>query len=79
MYLREHRFAVLGNHGALVTVERYKVTVKGLLWMLQDVEQFRGAPLVDTPKVSWNQRPSDGYEQTKESVNYKSKRKPIQR
>lgn len=60
MYLCEHRFAVLGHHGALVTVERHKVTVEGLLWMLQNIEQLSGAPLKNTSKVSWNQRPTDG-------------------
>lgn len=33
-YLGEHRFSILGHHSALVTVERHKVTVKGLFRML---------------------------------------------
>lgn len=65
-YLCEHGFAVLGHHGALVAVERHKVTVEGLLWVLQNVEQLGGPAFKNTPKVAWNQRPADGCRQTSE-------------
>lgn len=59
-HLREHGFAILGHHGALVAVEWHKVTVERLLWVLQNIEQLSGASLENTPKVSWNQRPANG-------------------
>lgn len=58
--LCEHGFAVLGDHGALVAVQRHKVTVEGLLRVLQNIEQLGGAALKNTSKVSWDQSPADG-------------------
>lgn len=62
-HLREHGFPVLSHHGALVAVEGDKVTVEGLLRVLQNVEQLSGAPFENAPKVSWNQCPADGCRQ----------------
>lgn len=59
-HLREHGFAILGDHGALIAVKGHKITVEGLLGMLQHVEKLSGAPFKNTPEVSWDQRPANG-------------------
>ena len=60
VYLCEHGLAVLGDHGALVTVQGHKVTVEGLLGVLEHVEQLSGAPFEDTPEVARDQGPANG-------------------
>lgn len=60
VYLCKHGLAVLGDHGALVTVQGHKVTVEGLLGVLEHVEQLSGAPFKDTPEVARDQGPANG-------------------
>lgn len=36
--------------------------------MLQHVEQLGGTPLENTPEVSWNQRPADGWKVEKKNI-----------
>lgn len=58
-YLGEHGFAVLGDHGALVTVQRDKVVVEGLLGVLEHVVELCGPPFKDAAEVTGNQSPAD--------------------
>lgn len=58
-HLCEHWLSILGDHGALVTVEGDKVIVEGLLRMFQHIVELSGTALKYTPEVSWNQRPAN--------------------
>lgn len=58
-HLCEHGLAVLGDHGALITVEGDKVAVEGLLGVFQHVVELSGAPFEYTPEVPRNQRPAN--------------------
>lgn len=58
-HLCEHGFPILGDHGALITVEGDKIIVEGLLGMFQHIVEFSGTTLKYTPEVPWNQRPAN--------------------
>lgn len=74
-YLCKHRFAILGHHGALVTVKGHKVTMKGLLWMLQNIEELSGTPLKDTSEVPRNQRSANGCRQNASKLDLKDQKR----
>lgn len=58
-YLGEHGLAVLGDHGALVTVQRDKVVVEGLLGVLEHIVELCGPPFEDAAEVARNQSPAN--------------------
>lgn len=58
--LCEHGFSILGDHGALVAVQRDKVVVERLLGMFEYVVELSSSALKYTPEVPRNQRPADG-------------------
>lgn len=50
-HLCEHGLSILGDHGALITVEGDKVIVEGLLGMLQHIVELSSTTLKYTPEV----------------------------
>lgn len=58
-YLGEHGLAVLGDHGALVAVQRDEVVVEGLLGVLEHIVELCGPPFEDTAEVARNQSPAN--------------------
>lgn len=67
-YLGEHGFAVLGDHGALVTVQRDEVVVEGLLGVLEHVVELRGPPFKDAAEVTRNQSPADRWSRRRRKI-----------
>ena len=62
-YLSEHGFAVLGDEGSLIAVERYHLLrVEHLLGMLQYDLHVRDAPLEYTPEITGYKSPSYSYQ-----------------
>lgn len=60
-HLCEHGLSILGDHGALITVQGDKVIVEGLLGMFQHIVELSGAAFEYTPKVPRNQRPANRF------------------
>lgn len=60
-HLCEHGFPILGDHRALIAVQRDKVVVERLLRMLEYVVELSCSTLKYTPEVPRNQRPADRY------------------
>lgn len=60
-HLCEHWFSILGDHRALIAVQRDKVVVERLLRMLQHIVELRSSTLEYTPEVPWNQRSANSF------------------
>lgn len=58
-YLGEHGLAMLGDHGALVAVQRDKVVVEGLLGVLEHVVELCGPSFKDAAEVTGYQSPAN--------------------
>lgn len=58
-YLCKHWLPVLGDHGALITVQGDAGVVEGLLGVLEDVVELGDAPLEHRAEVTGDQRPAD--------------------
>lgn len=58
-YLCKHWLPVLGDHGALITVQGDAGVVEGLLGVLEDVVELGDAPLEHCAEVTGDQRPAD--------------------
>ena len=58
--LGKHRFAMLGHHAALVTVEGNKVAVECFLGVLKYIVELCSTPLKDAAEVAWDQGPANG-------------------
>lgn len=67
-YLGEHGFAVLGDHGALVTVQRDEVVVEGLLGVLEHVVELCGPSFKDAAEVTGNQSPADRWSRKRRKI-----------
>lgn len=59
-YLCKHGLPVLGDHGALVTVQGDAGVVERLLGVFEDVVQLGDAALEHRAEVAGDQRPADG-------------------
>lgn len=59
-YLCKHGLPVLGDHGALITVQGDAGVVEGLLGVLEDVVELGDAALEHRAEVAGDQRPADG-------------------
>lgn len=59
-YLCKHGLPVLGDHGALVTVQGDAGVVERLLGVFEDVVQLGDAALEHCAEVAGDQRPADG-------------------
>lgn len=67
-YLGEHGLAVLGDHGALVAVQRDEVVVEGLLGVLEHVVELCGPPFKDAAEVTGNQSPADRWSRRRRKI-----------
>lgn len=59
-YLCKHGLPVLGDHGALVTVQGDAGVVERLLGVFEDVVQLGDSALKHRAEVAGDQRPADG-------------------
>lgn len=59
-YLCKHGLPVLGDHGALITVQGDAGVVEGLLGVLEDVVELGDAALEHRAEVAGDQCPADG-------------------
>lgn len=59
---------MLGDHGALITVQGDAVVVEGLLGVFEDVVELCDPSLEHCAEVTGDQRPADGCRETKETV-----------
>lgn len=76
-HLCEHGFSILGDHRALITVQRHKVVVERLLGVLQYVVELSGATLEYTPEVPWNQRPANSFSRRRKRTRTQKDLKPV--
>lgn len=77
-HLCEHGFSILGDHRALIAVQRHKVVVERLLGVLQYVVELSGATLEYTPEVPGNQRSADSFSrQRKRTITQKDLKPPV--
>lgn len=75
-YLCKHGLPVLGDHGALVTVQGDAGVVEGLLGVFEDVVQLGDAALEHRAEVAGDQRPADGCRGTHNKADSLSTRTP---
>lgn len=57
---------MLGDHGALITVQGDTGVVEGLLGVFEDVVELGDPPLEHRAEITRNQRPADRCRETKE-------------
>lgn len=57
---------MLGDHGALITVQGDAGVMEGLLGVLEDVVEFSDPSFEHRAEVTGDQRPADRCEETKE-------------
>lgn len=58
-YLCKHGLPVLGDHGALITVQGDAGVVEGLLGVFEDVVELADSALKHRAEVAGDQRPAD--------------------
>lgn len=65
-YLCKHWLPVLGDHGALITVQGDAGVVEGLLGVFEDVVELGDPSLEHCAEITGDQRPADGCRETEE-------------
>lgn len=58
-YLGEHGLAMLGNHGALVAVQRDEVVMEGFLGVFEHIVELCGPSFKDAAEVTGYQSPAN--------------------
>ena len=67
-YLCKHWLPVLGDHGALITVQGDAGVVERLLGVFEDVVELGDPPLEHRAEITGDQRPADCCRETKEEA-----------
>lgn len=67
-YLCKHWLPVLGDHGALITVQGDAGVVEGLLGVFENVVELGDPSLEHRAEITGNQRPADRCRETKEKA-----------